>query len=99
MAAVTLPNSPELVPPASAKLNAPAARPVIALPFLSFTTIVITSVLPDTTVGDAKLIVELAPLTPPATTWMVGLVVNVTPFTSAVSVLVEPAVVPVKTAV
>jgi hypothetical protein len=57
---------------------------------------VITSVMPDATVGVAKLIVDYAPLIPPAITWTVGLVVSVTPRTLVVSVLAVPAVVPVK---
>ena len=45
--AETLPNLPALFPPARAKLKALPARPMIGLPSLSFTTIVIKSVLPD----------------------------------------------------
>ncbi len=97
--AVAAPKVPALTPPESVKLKAVLARPLIALPFLSFTAMVITSVLPDATVGVAKLIVDLAALTGPGSTCTVGLALSVTPLTVVVSVLAEPAVVAVKTTV
>ena len=54
--AETLPNVPALFPPARAKLKALLARPLIGLPALSFTSDRDQSVLPEATVGDAKLI-------------------------------------------
>ncbi len=95
--AVAAPKVPALVPRERVKLKALAARPVIALPFLSVTAMVIRSVLPDATVGVAKPTVDLAGLTGPGITCTVGLALSVTPLTVVVSVLAEPAVVAVKT--
>ena len=57
------------------------------------------SVLPETTVGVAKLTVELAPLSPRTVTWTVGFMVRAMPLTVVFRVLAVPAVVAVKMAV
>ena len=54
------------------------------------------SVLPEATVGDAKLAVEVDPLTVPTVTRTLGWVLSVTPLTLVVRVLAVPAVIPVK---
>jgi hypothetical protein len=57
------------------------------------------SVAPEATVVEAKLSVDVDPLTAPALTVMDGLPVRVTPLMLTVKLLADPAVVPVKVAV
>src|SRR4051794_37066248 len=58
----TLLNVPALVPPDRPRPKALLFRPLTALPAPSLTTMVIRSVPPAVTVGDAKLTVEPVPL-------------------------------------
>jgi hypothetical protein len=96
---VTDPNVPVLVPPPRLRLNELLLNPVTGFPAASVRTRVSTSVPLDATVADAKLARDLAALTGPALTVMVGLLVSVTPFTTPVKVVTVPAVVPVNAAV
>jgi hypothetical protein len=64
----TLPNVPEVVPPAKLSEKALALSPLIALLPPSLTTIVSKSVLPDAMLVVAKLGVEFVALIPPTIT-------------------------------
>jgi hypothetical protein len=97
--ALTAANVPVLVPLPRLKAKALLDRPLIALPELSFTTIVTRSVLPEVTVDDARLTLDPVALTVPGVTATVGWLASVTPPTVTVSVLAVPAVVAVKVAV
>ena len=59
---VTALNVPALVPPARLKLNAEVPRPLTALPVVSSATMVSRSVLPEPSVGLAKLTLEFVGL-------------------------------------
>ena len=96
---MTVPNVPALLPPDRPKLNAALVRPLIRLPSASLATIVIVSVLPDATVGEARETLELLALIGPALTVNVGVLASATLLTVAVSVLTVPAVVAVIVAV
>ncbi len=69
---VTVPKVPVLVPPDRLKLKALLARPVMAFPAASSTTIVTASVVLDVFVDDAKLTEDLMPLIAPGVTWTCG---------------------------
>ena len=69
---------PALVPPERPKLNAELVRPLMGLPSASLATMVIVSVLPEATVDDARLTVELLALIGPALTVNVGLLASAT---------------------
>ena len=96
---MTVPNVPALVPLERPKLNAELVKPLITLPSASLATIVIVSVLPEATVGEARETVELLALIGPALTVKVGVLARATLLTAAVSVLTVPAVVAVMIAV
>ena len=55
-------NVPVLTPPVRTRLNAELPRPLTALPVVSSTTMVSRSVVPERSVGLAKLIVEFVAL-------------------------------------
>jgi hypothetical protein len=95
----TTPKVPVLVPPPRLRLNALLLSPVSAFPAASVRTKVSTSVALDATVADAKVAEDLDALMGPALTVILGLLVSVMPFTTAVKVVGVPAVVPVKMAV
>ena len=69
---VTVPNVPVLVPPERLKAKALFAKPAMAFPAASSTTMVTVSVAPDTSVDDAKLTVDFVPLMAPGVTVTCG---------------------------
>src|SRR5437879_933113 len=84
--------------PPSTSANALLLRPLIALLHASLTVIVSVPVLPTPTGDDANAALDTAPLTAPGVTVTVGAAARLTPATVAVSVLAEPAILPVKRA-